>query len=522
MKIALIQCPVWGTYDPPLALAQLSACLKKAYHKVFVFDMNIGLYNKRTENYKNMWAWEQSDFWHNPEYVRKFFLDKSSEINCYLERTLKNDIRIVGFSVNSGSRLASMEFAKRLKECNRNIIVVFGGPLFLNKDFIKEVLKEEFVDIVIPGEGEVAFCELINSLDKEKDISGIPGIVFSRNGHFVGTKPTGLMDLDSLSFLDFSDLPLSNYDDSEHIPFMASRGCIKRCVFCSDAPCWPGYRAMSGERIFREIAFHKSKYKNSLGHIDFMDLVFNGNMASLERFCDLMIEADLNVYWTANMIIRPEMNIDVINKMAKAKCEHIIFGIESGSPKVLQLMNKHHRIEDADRIIRQMHEAGICVTCNFMFGFPGEMEEDFQLTLDFIKRNAKYLDRVYPSRTYCALEEFSYLNTHLEEFGIRPNPPNHLYWETIDGKNAYPERLRRCEEFCKLALSLGIEVGSGVQTSVELDRWFNLSNYYETIKDYEKAIECYKKYMEIDPHNEVVLNKIKLYTSNTEVLSSGR
>ncbi|GAG80072.1 unnamed protein product, partial [marine sediment metagenome] len=216
--------------------------------------------------------------------------------------------------------------------------------------------------------------------------------------------------------------------------------------------------------------------------------------------------------------IRPEMSYEVIKKMKLAGCEHIIFGIESGSQRVLDLMKKHYRVEDADRIIRWMHKVGIIVTCNFMFGFPGETEEDFELTLDFIKRNAEYLDRVYPSRTYCALEEFSYLNTHLEEFGIKPNPPNHLYWETIDGKNSYPERLRCCEEFCKLASSLGIEVGSGVQTSVELDRWFNLGNYYETIKDYEKMMECYEKYMEIDPHNEVVLNKIKLYTSNKEVL----
>ncbi|MBM3254198.1 MAG: hypothetical protein FJZ16_08090 [Candidatus Omnitrophica bacterium] len=174
-------------------------------------------------------------------------------------------------------------------------------------------------------------------------------------------------------------------------------------------------------------------------------------------------------------------------------------------------MRKRYKIIDADKVLKATHDAGITVTGNFMFGFPGEAEEDFQMTLDFIKRNAKYLDRVYPSRTFCAIEEFSYLVSHLEEFNINPNPPNHLYWETIDGKNTYPDRLRRCEEFCDLAYSLGIEVGCGVQTSTELDKWFNLGLYYEAKKNHQNAIECYLKYYKLDNKNEVILNKIKTY-----------
>ena len=117
--------------------------------------------------------------------------------------------------------------------------------------------------------------------------------------------------------------------------------------------------------------------------------------------------------------------------MKDSGCAHIIFGIESGSQRVLDLMQKHYRIEDADRLIKQMHEAGIIVTGNFMFGFPGEAEDDFRQTLSFLERNAGFLDRAYPSRTYCAIEEFSYLSSHLEEFGIKPNPPNHLFGKAL-------------------------------------------------------------------------------------------
>ena len=174
-------------------------------------------------------------------------------------------------------------------------------------------------------------------------------------------------------------------------------------------------------------------------------------------------------------------------------------------------MRKNYKIEDADRIIKLMHNAGITATCNFMFGFPGETEIDFELTLDFIRRNARFLRRVYPSRTYCALEEHSYLHKHLEEFCIKPNPPNHLYWESVEGGNTYPVRLERCEEFCKLASSFGVEVGCGVQTSVEIDKWYSLSFYYECMKDYKNTVSCLLEYNKLDSSNQVISDKINFY-----------
>lgn len=520
MKIALIQCPVWGTYDPPVALAQLSSCLKKEGNEVFVLDMNIKLYLKRKENYKNMWAWEQSLFWYAPEQVDKFSRENSEDIDNFVKDIINSGARIIGFSVNAASRLSSIRLARRLKEKDKGLTIVFGGPLFFEQKFIDIILDEGSIGIVIPGEGEVTFCEMVRMLKMNQDISSCKGIAFKKNGKIINTGPREqLSNLDVLPFLDFTDLPLSDYDDTSHIPFMSSRGCIQGCAFCSSRAFWPGYRVMSGERIFREIEFHKRRQGElnpNLGHVDFLDLLFNGNMESLNDFCDLMFKAKLDIYWTANMIIRPEMSAGVIRKMKEAGCEHIIFGIESGSQRVLGLMKKYYRIEDADRIIRWMHEAGIIVTCNFMFGFPGETEEDFKLTLDFIKRNAKFLDRVYPSRTYCAIEEYSYFHSHLEEFGVKPNPPNHLYWENTDGKNTYPIRLQRCEDFCNLASDLGIDVGCGVQTSVELDKWYNLGFYYEFKKDYCNAISCFLKYNKLDSANEVVFNKLDFYHQELE------
>lgn len=507
MNVALIQCPPWGTFDPPIGLAQISSYLKKQGHQVRSFDLNIKLYSKQSEDRRGVWAWEESDFWYHPENLKKFFSDNSKIIDCYFEQILEYNISIAGFSVNAVSRLSSLEFARRLKERNKEINIVFGGPVFLRENFINDVLHEECVDIVIPGEGLLAFSDLIDALKSGKKIDSCKGLVFKRGGSIVNTGIPFLVDLDSLPFLDLTDLPLGNYDSGSHLSLMASRGCIRRCVFCSDVPCWPGYRAMSGRRIFEEVKFYKDRYENRLGHIDFMDLIFNGNMSSLTEFCDLMIKADIDLTWTANMYIRPEMTYEVIKKMKAAKCAHIIIGIESGSEKVLRSMNKYYNIADADRIVRQMHDAGICVTANFMFGFPGETEEDFELTLDFLRRNGKYMG-VYPSRTYCALEELSHLEKHLEEFDIKLDPPNYLFWKSVDGKNTYPLRMNRCRRFCELALELGVEITVGVQTTVELDEWFNLGCYYEFEKDYPKAIVNFLNYFRKNSANTIVKNKL--------------
>jgi len=515
MKLALVQCPVWGTYDPPLALAQLSGCLKKAGHEVSCFDLNIRLYLNRTSYYKDSWAWEQSLSWYSEESVDKFFKDNEDLIEKCVNELIATESKIAGFSVSAASRLSSLKVAKMIKDIDKDIIIVFGGPAFFEKKFIEEILKNDCVDVVIPGEGEVAFVELADLIGSRKNISVCAGISYKKDGKIIETQSRGLIDdLDTLPFMDFTDLPLSRYDDSRHIVFMASRGCVQRCVFCSSRVFWPKYRAMSGKRIFKEIKYHKireGRVNPHLGHVDFIDLMFNGNMKYLVELCDLMIKERMDIKWSANMIIRPEMTREVIEKMKDSGCEHIIFGIESGSQRVLDLMKKHYRIEDADRIIRDMHKVGICVTGNFMFGFPGETEEDFKETLAFIKRNSGVLDRAYPSRTYCAIEEFSYLAGHLEEFGIKPNPPNHLFWENVDGTNTYPERLRRCREFSQLASLLNIDVGCGVQTSVDLDEYFNLYLYYEQKKDIKNALEYLLKYFELNRLNGHVKDRLQFY-----------
>jgi hypothetical protein len=209
-----------------------------------------------------------------------------------------------------------------------------------------------------------------------------------------------------------------------------------------------------------------------------------------------------------------------MNRLRRSGLRSVIYGVESGSPRVLGLMNKNFAIETAEKVLRDTHEAGILTTGNFMFGFPGEKEEDFAMTLDFLRRNAASLDRAYASATFTSVEEYSYLAERKAEFGIRPSDEHNLYWETVDGTNNYLVRQDRYERFRKLAISLGIDAYKGVEGTMEQDKLNNLSQYYRHKGDHLEAIKNLLGYLELDFYSEPMRKELAAYRKDLELLAA--
>lgn len=515
MKVALIQCPVWGTREPPLGIVQLSGCLKSRGIDTKSFDFNNYIYRNREDKFRNLWAWEQSMFWYNKREVDDFFNSYSDIVDSYINRILKFKPKVAGFSVSASTFYASCRFAQRLKEVKGDIKIVFGGQAFFDRGYVEKSFRNSPVDFILTGEADLTFPNLVIYLEQGMGLEDCLGVYLRQPGgkiSYTGRRPL-LENLDKIAYSDFSDLKIDDYDDNEHVSIMTSRGCVWNCAFCSSRAFWGKYRYMSGERIHQEISYHRMM-RNSLGHLDCMDLVFNGNMRRVEEFCELMIKyppfpAHPRIKWVANAIVHPGFTKDIFAMMAESGCKKLIFGIESGSERVLKLMNKPFKISVAKRIIKDAVEAGIQVTNNFMFGFPGETEEDFQKTIDFVKEIGPYVERVYPSRTYCAMEEFSYIYEHPKKFGVKTPFNHHLYWETTDGKNNYPVRLKRCAKFEKLCNKLNIQVDCGVMTSVDMDNWYNLGNYYQFSGNFSEAAKYYRRYLKEDPSSQDIRNKLK-------------
>lgn len=512
MKIALIQCPVWGTHEPPLSLSQLSGCLKSKGHAVRTYDLNNYLYLKRDNASNNLWAWEQSYFWYHRDDVVNYFGTIRSELEKFACEILSSKPEMIGFSVAASSYEATVEFSKILYALNNQPRIIMGGTGFYDGGIIKRVFDETSADYVISDEADAALPELASLLEKGKDISACKGVYYRDNSSILFTgERINAPSLDDLPYLDFTDTPPKEYDADCQLMMMSSRGCVWKCAFCSSSSFASGYRSMSGERLYQEIVYQMS-LNPKIQFVNFADLAFNGDMRKVVDFCQLMIKyppygLPFGFQWMANVVVSPLMTKEALLLMKQAGCIRLIFGIESGSGKVLELMRKRYDPEVAVRVIKDAHDAGISVTCNFMFGFPGESEDDFLMTLDFLKRIAPYVGTVYPSRTFCAIEENSYFYAHPEDFGIKTPFNHHLYWETLDGNNTYPMRMDRCRRFEELCSVLGVKVDCGVQTSVELDKWFNLGAYYEFLQDFNKAIECYSNYLVMDPCNKIIIAK---------------
>jgi len=510
--------------DPPLGLAQAAGCLSHHGHEVSVFDLNIELARSQPKGYESLWNWEQFQFWNQPDTVRAFFRDNSKPIESQLERVLRTDAGLIGFSVYSGSQLASLEFARLVKKADPSRKIVFGGQyLFIPKN-ADGIIRDPAVDGVLCGPAEETLPELAALLEATGGIPVLPGMKAKEGGRVVDGGPSQpLRDLDQVPFADFCGLPLELYDVQDRLPIQASRGCVWNCRFCSCPPFWKGYASMSGDRIWAEIE-HQRKLFPGKKHFEFFDLTANGDVRALSRLADLAIE-DLRVHgpqnyfgWKINAILRPEMTPDLLDRLMKAGCHDIIYGVESGSPRVRKLMNKPFTDEVADRVLADTQAAGILTVGNFMFGFPGETEADFQQTLEFLRRNQGSFDRVYGSATFTSLEEGSYLAAHRKEFGVREDGEvfHNLYWESVDGTNDYPVRLDRYQRFLKLAVELGLDPYKGIGGSLEGDRFANLAQFYRYQGDHVAAVRNLLEYLKLDPESRPMREELGRYASDIQ------
>ena len=510
MKIALIQCPGWGRDCPPYTVALLSAWLRRSGHKAFGFDLNNALYCSGPDKYKKMWDdKDMYSFWNNESLISEFIRDNERMIDFQVERILGVDAKIVGFTVHFSSLLVSLEVAKRIKSVDRDKIIVFGGPDCCRELRGPDIIKKEQVDIVSVGEGDQVILDLAEMVEKNGGVDFCPGTLFKKEGKVIdcGDRPV-INSLDFVPFPDYrdfqKDILSGHYRQPERLEILDSRGCIMQCHFCSEWQFWESYRSMSGERMFEEIAYQIRLFPG-VDHFYFIGSLLNGNIKALSRFCDLIINNQLRIKWEGQAIIRPEMTKELLEKMAKSGCKWLGYGVESGSEKVVHSMNKRFSIANAEQVLADTHRAGIATQVNIMFGIPTETQEDFKETLEFIGRNKENIGSVLASQSFCVIDKGTHLYSHADEFGIK-NADHHLYWETND--NNYAERFRRYEEFCRLALSLGLPETSGV-LRVKPDKWQLLGDYYLFKKDYCQAMECFANSLECESANNTISEKIE-------------
>lgn len=507
MKVALINAPWWVRYCPPYILAYFAAFLRGIGHEAFCFDLNNMMYQDAAA--QNRKYWDNRDYyssWENEAFVDG--LINGAALEKYADAVINSGASVMIYATHTPSVMMSYRLAKKIKEKTPGAINIFIGHKASRAQMALDFIAQPFIDYVCPGEADLPLQNLLTALDKRKDGQSLPeekGFLIKKDGK---VKDCGealyVKDLDELPFPDYSDfkddIKTKKYAEPNRLDILDSRGCVNACHFCYERLFWPKYRTMSGKRIFEQISQHRAQFPQ-INYFYFNGLLLNGNLKVLEEFCDRMAESGLKIKWAGQAMVRDDMTKELLSKMAKAGCVWLGYGIESGSQRVLDLMNKRFNIERAVEVLKNTREAGIDFQVNIMFGLPGEKKEDFDKTLKFLVHARPYLSSILASQSFFTLEKETYIHKNPVKFGITGDK-HHLFWKSDGGKNNYAERFRRYEEFCKLALELGLPETSGV-LRVKPDKWFLLGQYHMNEKEFLKARECFEISIERESDNHV-------------------
>jgi radical SAM superfamily enzyme YgiQ (UPF0313 family) len=347
----------------------------------------------------------------------------------------RGEFDIAGFSVLSQLGLpVALLAAKKIKE-KTGVPVVFGGAM-LTEDSgypgfsrIKRFLEDyRFVDYVIYGEGEVPFLKLIEHLQGAAAAAEVPSLAY-RNGR-------GEAVANERKFFDIADLPLPDYDglplrdyggaglagtgrtqhadlQAPHQLYQITRGCPYMCSFCSLRLVAPRLERRAAGQAVGDLARLKDRY--GIDHFYFCELALNVSYRYLEELCDAFIAADLGIRWMAPLRMS-HMDAKLLRKMMRAGCYGVVWGLESGSDRVLQLMNKGFSASHAAGILKEAHSLGIFQAVNIVAGYVGELDGDVDKTIAFLRENARYIGfvRLFPF----SLLPFSPVHDRPAEFGV--------------------------------------------------------------------------------------------------------
>ena len=446
-------CPPWDTSQPPINIAYLTSYVRAQGRNCEAFDLNIKL-NQMARNLglKELWQVMDQNVLSASDMAHKMFETAAGVIDGLLKRLLATEARCLGFSIHSRNVDFTERAVERIREMDPGRTIIYGGPE-VNISHAVGTLERLHADGYVVGEGEETLVELLTVLEDEGELRPVPGLVLPGEDGLTELVPRpDIHPLDKLPFPTWEDFDISWYsaEAEPSLPLLLSRGCTGKCTFCMDHEIAGRYRCRSADNVISE--FKRNIEKFGIGSFHFNDLVCNGNLRKLEDLCDRIIEEKLDVMWWSYAVVRKKMTPELFAKLRASGCSALVFGLESGSDKVLKLMNKYYTAADAEGMLRDCAESGINTAINIIVGFPGETRAEHQETLDFITRNREYIQRVVNLGT-CLRSPGAEVYADPDKFGIKLDDRG--TWYTEDG-NTVEERNRRLDEVQHLLDELSI------------------------------------------------------------------
>lgn len=327
----------------------------------------------------------------------------------------------VGFSMIFSDQLPVGAALGRYQREKHGRKVLMGGSCFVEgpENFLKWYPKA--TDAVITGDGELPLKRLLVSNFRT---ALAPGVTYSRNGKIKKTPPSYEKEIDQFGIPDFGGLHLTRYFSPEPvIPLLLSRGCYwRKCTFCVHYfSSGDTYRMHSLDRVIEML---RSFVEKGISNFSFVDeMIAPGHFVKLAQ---AIKNAKLDIAYYALSKPNKTFTPTVLKEMAESGCKYILWGVESGNQRILDLMGKGTQKEEVAQVLRSAHEAGIANHVYIICGFPTETPMEWAETLNFLNDNKEYIYATH--RGNFSLEEGSPISRDLaayqisETWVIRPTP----------------------------------------------------------------------------------------------------
>lgn len=375
------------------------------------------------------------------------------------------------------------------KENNKHSEVVLGGIVVTSMP--EKIIENTNADMYVIGEGERTIQEIVSG----DSCDSIDGLAY-RNAAgkiIINPKRELMSDIDIITFPAwqvFSSEYMKIYKETDELwddalPILASRGCPMRCNFCYRN--FEGtFRSRSIDNVLTEMELLKEQHK--IGIITFLDEHFFANKAKILAFCEGIHERKLKIKWSCS--IRVELaDKELFDAMYDAGCYMLQVGIESGSQRMLDAMNKKSTVEANERFLNLARETKLYVGANVIIGYPGETQESINATAQLFHR-AKlpagfHLVQAFPGTPLWdyAVQQ-GYIEDEIEYLRSCSDSDRHLKINFTDMSTEYIMR-------------------ENARLNQELPRLYAMNNGYDIITKINMQTRFYYKHLLMGDYNRI-------------------
>lgn len=303
-----------------------------------------------------------------------------------------NKIDFVGLGGLSGEYSDIVRIVSYVRKIDHNVIIQVGGGI-MTADPMVTMQAMPDVDFGIIGEGEQTSVELIDAMTRKLDVTSVNGIIYrDENGFGITNRRVEIDDLDTLPFPDYEGFNYAEYlrlnpdlsDEGKkysQVSVIGGRSCKYNCTFCFH-PSGSKYRQRSLDSIFSEIDYLVRNY--DISYIALREELFATDNERVRQFCERVKSYDFD--WSIQLRIDC-INQELVDLLKNTRCRYLFVGVESADDRVLKSMRKGITLEQIERALDMLRNAGLNSRSGIIFGDTVETFESAMFTLNWFKKN---------------------------------------------------------------------------------------------------------------------------------------